>query len=81
MDAILVTLAPGGSSGKHATPQTREEFAHVLNGTVILCLNGEEVELTAGDSATIRPGSDRRLRNEADVPAQVIIVSAWIKGA
>jgi quercetin dioxygenase-like cupin family protein len=75
MDAILVTLAAGGSSGKHPAPQSHEEFAYVLEGSVMLTLEGEEIELNAGDSATIRAGSERRLRNASTRPAHVIIVS------
>jgi transcriptional regulator with XRE-family HTH domain len=42
LDAMLVTLAPGGSSGKHPAPQTQEEFAFVLDGTVLFSLDGAE---------------------------------------
>ena len=48
MEAILVTLAPGGYSGKQAASEAQGEFAYVLEGTLILSLNGEEIELTSG---------------------------------
>jgi transcriptional regulator with XRE-family HTH domain len=75
MEAILVTLAPGGYSGKQAASEAQGEFAYVLEGTLVLSLNGEEIELTTGDAVTIRAGSERSLRNNDAVPAQIIIVS------
>jgi transcriptional regulator with XRE-family HTH domain len=75
MEAILVTLAPGGASGKHAAPQAQGEFAYLLEGSLTLSLNGQDVELMPGDCVTIRPGSERVLRNLGEGPAQIIIVS------
>src|SRR4051812_40800362 len=43
LEAVMVTLYPGGASAKHPTAQPREEFAIVFSGTVTLTL-GEEPE-------------------------------------
>ena len=76
MEAILVTLAPGGYSGKQAALQGQSEFAYVLEGSLTLTLNGEEIDVTTGDAVSIRPGSERSLRNNSESPSQIIIVSA-----
>ena len=76
MEPVLVTLGVGGSSGKSASAQTREEFAFVLEGEVTLTLDDQEFRLVRGDSALIPAGRPRKLHNTGDVPARVIIVSS-----
>jgi transcriptional regulator with XRE-family HTH domain len=76
MEAVLVTLEPGGSSGKHPAPRNVEEFAYILDGEVTLSLDGEDVVLSAGDSVTVRAGTACSVRNGGTTPAQLIIVSS-----
>jgi transcriptional regulator with XRE-family HTH domain len=76
MEAILVTLSPGGTSGKHEAEQNHDEFMYILEGRVILSLAGEQLELLPGDSVTIRAGRGRKLENNGEQPAVVMIVSA-----
>ena len=76
MEAILITLAPGGYSGKQAASQAQGEFAYMVDGVLTLSLNGEEIELHPGDAVTIRAGSERSLRNDGEGPAQILIVSS-----
>lgn len=76
LEAILVTLRPGGRSGKHPYPHPQEEFALVLQGEVVLTLGPGEHRLRRGDAATILPGELRLWRNEGRTPARVMIVAA-----
>jgi quercetin dioxygenase-like cupin family protein len=76
LEAILVTLRPGGRSGKHPYPHPREEFVFVVQGEVILTLGPEEHRLRRGDAATILPGELRLWRNEARTPARVMIIAS-----
>jgi transcriptional regulator with XRE-family HTH domain len=76
LEPVLVTLEPGGSSGKREHESVREEFALVLEGTVELSLDGGEQTLGAGDAVTIRAGSLRRWRNPSEGPARILIVAA-----
>jgi XRE family transcriptional regulator, regulator of sulfur utilization len=74
LEAMLITLHPGGRSGKHPYAHPREEFAFVMQGEVILTLGPEDHRLRRGDAATILPGELRLWRNEARMPARVMII-------
>lgn len=73
---VLVTLEPGGSSGKKAYASSTEEFALVQDGAVTLTLDGSEQTLGPGDAVTIRQGSLRRWHNAGEIPARILIVAA-----
>lgn len=80
LEALLVTLRPGGRSGKHPYGDPREAFAFVLRGTLTLTLGVEEHRLRRGDSVAILPGELRLWRNEGRAPAQVMIIAARAAG-
>jgi transcriptional regulator with XRE-family HTH domain len=80
LEAILITLRPGGRSGKHPYAHPREEFAFVLQGKVVLTLGPEEYRLQRGDATTILPGELRLWRNEVAAPARVMIITSPISG-
>jgi transcriptional regulator with XRE-family HTH domain len=75
LEAILITLRPGGRSGKHPYPDPRAEFAIVLKGRVVLTLGPEEHRLGKGDAASILPGELRLWRNDDGGPARVMVVA------
>jgi quercetin dioxygenase-like cupin family protein len=81
LDAILITLQPGGRSGRHPSSHRREEFAFVLQGQVVLTLGPEEHRLRRGDAVRILPGELHLWRNDARNPAHVMIVTSAIAGA
>ena len=72
--SMLVTLEPGGSSGKKPYASTGEEFALVQEGTVELELDQVEQTLGPGDAVTIRRGALRRWHNQGERPARILIV-------
>lgn len=74
-EPMLITLAPGGRSGKHPAAQPREEFAFVIDGEVDLTLGPDTLKLNAGDSVTILRGELRRWANGGQVPARILVVS------
>jgi transcriptional regulator with XRE-family HTH domain len=76
LEAMLITLRKGGRSGKHPYAHSREEFAFVMQGKVILTLGPEDHRLRRGDAATILPGELRLWRNEARTPARVMIIAS-----
>jgi len=76
IEPLLITLEPGGRSGKHPTSQPREEFAFVLEGEVDLALGPDTFRLTAGDAVTILRGEVRRWTNGGPVVARVLVVAA-----
>jgi quercetin dioxygenase-like cupin family protein len=78
LEVMLITLRRGGRSGKHPYAHSREEFAYVLQGDVILTLGPEDHRLRQGDAATILPGELRLWRNETSAPAKVMVVTSPI---
>lgn len=76
LEPVLITLDPGGRSGKHPSPHSTEEFAFVLEGEVRLTLGPEPHDLRAGDAVTILPRELRLWENRGRVPARVLVVSA-----
>lgn len=75
LEAILLTLEPGGRSGKHPYPRSSDEFAFVLEGGVTLTLGPEAHELHEGDSVTILPRELRLWVNDGPVAARILVVS------
>jgi transcriptional regulator with XRE-family HTH domain len=75
IEPMLITLEPGGRSGKHATSQPREEFAFVLAGEVELTLGPDAYALREGDAATLLRGELRRWTNVGTVEARILIVA------
>jgi quercetin dioxygenase-like cupin family protein/DNA-binding XRE family transcriptional regulator len=74
LEAMLITLGPGGRSGKHPVPHRAEQFALVLKGRVALRLGPDEHVLRSGDSATLLPGELRLWVNLAKTACQVLLV-------
>ena len=73
--SMLVTLEPGGSSGRKPYASAGEEFALVQEGTVELTLDQAEQTLRPGDAVTIRRGALRRWHNPGEQPARILIVA------
>lgn len=76
LDAVLVTIEPGGMSGKQPYPAPREEFAMVTEGRVMLTLGKVDHVLDAGDAVTIPGGGERRWHNPYPVAACVLMASS-----
>lgn len=55
-------VAPGNSTFLHCHNVT-EEIYHILEGTGLLTLGEELVEMRAGDSACIAPGTPHNIKN------------------
>ena len=75
LEPVLITLKPGGRSGKHPYPHPREEFAFVFEGQVNLTLGPEKHALGIGDSVMILPRELRLWENPSPALARVLIVS------
>jgi XRE family transcriptional regulator, regulator of sulfur utilization len=75
LEPVLITLQPGGRSGKHPYPHAREEFAFVVEGQVDLTLGPERHSLQVGDAVMILPRELRLWENLSPAPALVVIVS------
>lgn len=76
MEPVLITLEPGGRSGKRPHPHQMEEFAFVLEGEVRLTLGEEVHDLRAGDAVTITPQQTRAWENASSAPVRILVVSS-----
>ncbi len=72
---LLVTLDPGGSSGSRPFPAPSEEFALILEGTVVLTTDRGEHILETGQTATIHAGDSRRWHNQSQAAARFLIAA------
>lgn len=75
LEGMLVTLRPGGRSGKAPAARPFEQLAMVLSGEPTLSLPAEEHHLAAGDAAAIPAGSPHLWENRARTDARFAIVS------
>lgn len=76
MEPLFVTYPPGYVSEDSA--HAGEEFYYVLNGQLVVLLDGEEHKLNADDSIHFRSDRRHRLSNVADAPVHVIAVTTPI---
>lgn len=65
----VVTLEPGDFITEHYHPYS-EEFLHVVSGELRMTLDGEPIELAAGDSLLVPIGVRHRLVNAGDTTAK-----------
>jgi len=75
LEALMVTLEPGGESAKHPSPMRYDQFAIVFAGTLELTLADQTLLLTRGDAVQIAARIDHRWVNRHRRPAQVVLVS------
>jgi transcriptional regulator with XRE-family HTH domain len=76
LEAMMVTLDPGGTSGKRPAAGSLDQLAVVFEGRLTLTLSGEQVKLDRGDAVLIRARAPRQWHNAGITPAQLLIVSS-----
>jgi transcriptional regulator with XRE-family HTH domain len=76
LEAMMVTLEPGGTSGKRPAAGSLDQLAVVFDGQLTLTLSGEQMDLDRGDAVLIRARAPRQWMNSGLIPAQVLIVSS-----
>lgn len=78
LEALMVALEGGGSSGKHPVTSNVDQFAMVWDGRLTLTHAGEEIELETGDTVLIRARMPHRWHNPGHEAAQILIVSSRV---
>jgi transcriptional regulator with XRE-family HTH domain len=73
--AFMISIRPGGITGKRARPSISDEFAMVFEGTAILKLKDNEQTLERGDAVTLAAGTDRQWRNQSVDSTQILVIS------
>ena len=74
LEGLVVSLAPGGRSGKQPGAEPLEQLALVLEGELQLTLGGEEHHLAPGDAAAIPAGVPHRWSNAGGRAAKIVLV-------
>jgi transcriptional regulator with XRE-family HTH domain len=75
-EAMLVTIAAGGASGKRPHAHPGHQFALVFDGEVHLTLGDEVQMLARGDGVTFRTDTPHRWENRSGKPARLVLVSS-----
>jgi transcriptional regulator with XRE-family HTH domain len=75
LQASMLTIKPGGLTGKHPTPSISDELAMVFEGSAVLRLQNEEHTLERGDAVSITAGTNRQWRNETDAITEILVIS------
>jgi len=76
LEGSVITIQPGGMSGKQAYALSHEAIAVIFEGELELTLRDEKHRLQRGDAVTIWADVPRRWHNVSDKVAQVLIVTA-----
>lgn len=75
LEPVMITIAPGGHSGKYAHGHPGEEFAIVFEGEVTLTLGDKTHLLQQGDAVTFRSEAPRQWENTGLKPVRLVIVA------
>jgi XRE family transcriptional regulator, regulator of sulfur utilization len=75
-EAVMITIAAGGSSGKHPHGQPAHQLVTVLAGDVRLTLGSAVQMLRPGDAVSLEPHVLRRWDNAGKTSARLIVVSS-----
>jgi quercetin dioxygenase-like cupin family protein len=75
LELLMITLAPGGSTGDGVFTHNGEEGGVVLSGILELWVDDEKLLLYPGDSFGFHSDRPHRFRNAADVETRVLWVN------
>jgi transcriptional regulator with XRE-family HTH domain len=75
LEPVMLTMEPGGCSGKYPAVPGGEKFALLFAGEVTLTLGSEVYVLKQGDTITFIPAAPYQWDNIGAGPAQIVIVT------
>ena len=75
LEPLMITINPGGASGKKLHSKPEEEFAIVFDGQVLLNLDEKEYRLDRGDSVLIPANTLHRWANESSQSVSILTVT------
>ena len=79
LEALMVTLEPGGASGKVPVGVAADQLALVYSGRPTLTLEEEVHALNKGDSVVIRARTPHRWQNDRSTAARIVLVSTRVR--
>ena len=65
------TVAVGGETQRHKHLRT-EEIYHITQGSGVMQLGQQCIDVVAGDSVCIAPGTIHNIKNTGDVPLKIL---------
>jgi transcriptional regulator with XRE-family HTH domain len=74
MEPFLLTVEPGVRDEESLYSHEGQEFLFVLEGTVLMLLGGDRVEMNAGDSLYFNSSLKHRMLNPGNQPSRVLAV-------
>ena len=77
LQIMILTIAPGGSSGATTLSYPAEKGGFVMEGALTLCVDDREAHLAEGDSFVFDSAQPHGFRNDSDQPARIL----WVIGA
>lgn len=77
LQMMILTIAPGGSSGATTLSYPAEKGGFVMEGELTLCVDNREAQLAEGDSFVFDSAQPHGFRNDSDQPARIL----WVIGA
>jgi transcriptional regulator with XRE-family HTH domain len=78
LEPVMITIAPGGRSGRYAHSRPGEEFAIVFDGEVTLTLGAETLILQRGDAVTFQTDDVRHWENTGLEPVRLVTVTTRV---
>jgi transcriptional regulator with XRE-family HTH domain len=79
LEPVMLTMGPGGCSGKYPAAPGREKFALIFTGEVTLTLGDEVYDLRRGDAITFTPALAYQWDNTGAERAQVVLVTLRVR--
>ncbi len=77
LQIMILTIAPGGTSGDTTLSYPAEKGGFVLAGELTLTVDNREARLAEGDSFVFDSALSHGFRNDSDGPAKIL----WVIGA
>lgn len=81
LEGFLVTLAPGGRSGRGPSGEPVEQLALVLDGEIELTLGPDDHRLGPGDAAAIPARASHLWINQGERPARIVLLRSCDSGS
>ena len=75
LEPVMITMAPGGRSGKYPTGGSGEKFALSVQGEVSLTLDDQVFVLNTGDAMTIASAKPHQWENIGVGAAKLMVVT------
>lgn len=75
MEALIVTVDPGGSSGRHGAGLAAEQLVVVFSGSIELTMGDDVVSLDHGDAVFVPARTPHRWHNRSSRAAEILLIT------